>query len=311
MTSTFERTVRRWIDSVSARHRRAIRDGLAIAGLVYLAYRFLVIAPQAGTVGADAFAYWNLDLQRPYSQPNGEIGAFLYTPPVARLFAFATLVSWPQFWFLWTALLVGTCIWLGWRRTLLVLAFPPVALELYYGNINLLLAGAIALGFRYPVAWTFVLLTKVTPGVGLLWFVVRREWRHLAIALGATVAIAAVSLVLDGRLWSEWLAALGRDAGVPLGGPLASPLWLRLPIAAAIVVWGARTDRPWTVPLAATIAMPVVWLASLSILSSTLAIGRNRRKPISSQEGRVPDDGVTAEPADERDGHRVILASLD
>jgi hypothetical protein len=27
--------------------------------------------------------------------------------------------------------------------------------------------------------------------------------------------------------------------------------------------------------------------------------------------GRVPDDGVTAEPADRRVGHRVILASLD
>ena len=53
------------------------------------------------------------------------------------------------------------------------------------------------LGFRYPWTWGFVLLTKVTPGIGLLWFAVRREWRALAIALGVTGVIVAVSLVLD------------------------------------------------------------------------------------------------------------------
>ncbi len=47
--------------ALTPRHRRAIRDGLVIAGLVYLAYRFVVIAPQEGTVGSDAFAYWSLD----------------------------------------------------------------------------------------------------------------------------------------------------------------------------------------------------------------------------------------------------------
>ena len=75
-------------------------------------------------------------------------------------------------------------IWLGWRSALLVLAFPPVALELYHGNIHLLMAAAIVLGFRYPIGWSFLLLTKVTPGVGLVWFAVRREWRPLIIALG-------------------------------------------------------------------------------------------------------------------------------
>lgn len=112
-------------------HRRALRDGLVVAGLVYLAYRFLVIGPHEGTLGGDAFAYWSLDPNHPYDQPNGEIGAFLYPPPMVRVFAPAALLSWPQFWLVWTAVLVATCIWLGWRRALLVLAFPPVALELY------------------------------------------------------------------------------------------------------------------------------------------------------------------------------------
>src|SRR3989442_1267745 len=84
-------------------------------------------------------------------------------------------------------------------------ACPPVAFELYHGNIRLLIAAAIALGFRYPAAWSFVLLTKVTPGVGLLWFAVRREWRRLAIALGVTAALVAVSLAFDFRLWQQWI----------------------------------------------------------------------------------------------------------
>lgn len=260
-------------------HRRAIRDGLAVAGLFYLAWRFLVIGPSEGTVGGDAFAYWALDPSHPYALPNGVYGAFLYPPPMVRAFAPASILSWPQFWLLWMGVQVATVVWLGWRRSLLVLALPFVALELYFANINLLLGAAIVLGFRYPATWAFVLLTKVTPGVGLLWFAVRREWRPLAIALGLTGVIVAASLVIDYPLWGEWLQALQRDAGANLGGPLASPLWLRLPIAALLVIWGARTDRPWTVLVAATVALPVVWLAALSILAGLAALERPELRP--------------------------------
>jgi hypothetical protein len=261
------------------RFRRPVRDGLVIAGLLYLGYRFIVLAPIEGTVGADAWAYWMLDPSNPYALPNGVYGAFLYPPPMVRAFTPAALLSWPQFWLLWTGVLVATAIWLGGRRALFVLAFPPVALELYFGNVNLLIAAAIALGFRYPAAWAFVLLTKVTPGIGLIWFIVRREWRHLGIALGVTAALVVVSLVIDLPLWAQWLDALRRDSGATLGGPFASPLWLRFPIAAIVVVWGARTDRAWTVPVAATIAMPVVWLATLSVLTAAVASRRPVLQP--------------------------------
>jgi hypothetical protein len=32
------------------------------------------------------------------------------------------------------------------------------------------------------------------------------------------------------------------------------PGWVRFPIAIALIVWGARTDRPWTLPIACGIA---------------------------------------------------------
>jgi len=273
------------IKALEPSRRRAIRDGLVIAGLVYLAYRFLVVAPQAGTVGADAYAYWALDASQPYALPNAEIGAFLYPPPIVRAFDMADLLTWPAFWLLWTAVLVATAIWLGGRRALLVFAFPPVALELYYGNVNLLIAAAIALGFRYPWTWAFVLLTKVTPGVGLLWFAVRREWRGLALALGVTAVIVIGSAVVDGPLWADWLAAMTRDAGTPLGWPLAVPLLIRVPLATIFVIWGARTDRAWTVPLASTIAMPVLWIAALSVLAAVVAVDRQQLRPVPVRQG--------------------------
>jgi hypothetical protein len=257
---------------------RALRDGLALAGLLFAAYLFFIVAPAARTVGFDAFAYWSVNLEHPYGQVAGELGAFPYTPVAVRLFAPAALLSWPAFWFAWMSVLLATAGWLGWRGTLLVLAFPPVALELYHGNIHLLLAAAVALGLRYPAAWAFVLLTKVTPGIGLIWFAVRREWRNLGIALGVTAVLVAASLAVDARLWREWIAdGILPVARESVGQPnIALPLILRLPLAAALVAWGARTDRRWTIPAASALALPVLWFAGLSILVAIPALERLR-----------------------------------
>jgi hypothetical protein len=249
--------------------RRALRDGAVVAGLLFAGYLFVVVAPVTGTAGFDAFAYWKVNPSDPYQVGVGGLGAFNYSPPIARLFGPFGALEWPTFLWLWLALLVGNVIWLGRHgvRVVWLLAFPPVALELYHGNIHLWIAAAIALGFRYPWTWGFVLLTKVTPGIGLLWFAVRREWRALAIALGVTGAIVMVSLVLEGQLWVDWIAFLG---STPEGGSVAQfqipiPLWVRLPVAAVLVVWGAMTERRWTVPVAATLALPVLWVSGFAI----------------------------------------------
>lgn len=259
--------------------RRAVRDGLGLAGLAFAAYLFLVIAPRAGTFGFDAYAYWSVNTADPYTVPAGTFGAFTYTPVIARLCEPFSLLAWPTFLWLWTAVLVATVIWLGWRDALFVLAFPPVALELYHGNVHLLMAAAIALGFRYPVAWSFLLLTKVTPGIGLIWFAVRREWRPLAIACGFTAALVAVSLLVDRQLWVDWLneSILKTAGGEPLNQfSIAIPLVLRLPVAAIIVAWGGRTGRPWTVPVAATLALPILWPSGLAILAALWPIAQRR-----------------------------------
>lgn len=253
---------------------RAIRDGAIVAGWLFLGYLFIVVAPATGSFGFDAFAYWDVDLEAAYDVPLGALGSFTYAPPVALVADTFGALEWPAFLFLWTMLLVGTVIWLGggplWIAA--AFAFPPVALELYHGNIHILLAAAIVLGFRHPWTWALILLTKPTMGVGLLWFAVRGEWRALAIALGTTALLCLVSWLIMPSLWAQYVAFLSRSAGADTGQALLIPLpvWVRAPIAAIVVIYGARTDRPWTVALSAWLALPVVWVASVAVLIATL-----------------------------------------
>jgi hypothetical protein len=274
---------------------RALRDGLVVAGLLFLGYLLVVIGSQAKTVGFDALSYWIYSIDDPYRITHGTMGSFVYSPVAARLFQLDSLLPFWQFLWLWLGVLLATAIWLGGRRWLWVLAFPPVALELYHGNIHLLIAAAIVLGFRYPAAWAFVLLTKVTPGVGLLWFLVRREWRNLAIALGVTATLVVVSLVVDFRLWQEWI---DKELLVSLRQPPSQPqidipLLIRMPIAAAIVVWGALRNRKWTVPLAAALAMPVLWISAFAVLAALPAMGR----PELAERTTEPREAAVVRPA--------------
>jgi hypothetical protein len=258
---------------------RAVRDGLVVAGLLFAGYLFLVVAPQTGTFGFDAYAYWSVDPNDPYTKTAGELGAFPYSPVAARLFSIAGLVPFWVFLWIWTAILVATVIWLGWRSALVVFAFPPVALEIYHGNVHLLMAAAVVIGFRYPAAWIVVLLTKVSPGVGLLWFAARAEWRKLAWALGVTGVVVAISLAVDSKLWVEWISdsLLATAKGSPLNQvSIPPPIWIRLPIAAVIVVWGARTDRAWTVPVAVTLGLPILWPTGFAILAALWPIAQRR-----------------------------------
>jgi Glycosyltransferase family 87 len=148
-------------------------------------------------------------------------------------------------------------------------------MEVAGGNVSLLLAAAIVIGFRWPAAWSLILLTKITPGIGLLWFAVRREWRSLGIALGATAVIALVSFVLLPDQWRAWVDVVIQNAAAGKSGTWASvpiPLWIRLPFAIALVVWGARTDRRWTVPVGAMLALPALWYGGLSMLLAVIPL---------------------------------------
>ena len=155
------------------------------------------------------------------------------------------------------------------RWSLLALLFLPVSLEIIAGNVHLVYAAVAVLGLRFPVLWAIPLTTKVTPGIGLLWFAVRREWRNLAIALGATAALVGLSAVLTPTAWTEWVGLMLASDASPTDTPgffIPVPLPVRMVAAAALVLWGARTDRPWVIPVAMTLALPLLWLNGLATL---------------------------------------------
>ena len=47
---------------------------------------------------------------------------------------------------------------------------------------------------------------------------------------------------------------------------------MRFPIAVVVVVWGARTNRRWTVPVASMLALPALWYGGLSMLLAVIPL---------------------------------------
>jgi len=248
---------------------------LIVVGLGRAAYYFFVQGIQPWTfIGVDARAYWQVDLAHPYLTSGvGDVSAFLYSPAFAQVMAPFSLLPFPAFDALWTALLVVVCAWLirpwPWAGLMLLL---PISYELFVGNVNFLIAAAIVLGFRAPATWAFPILTKIAPGLGLLWFAVRREWRTLALAIGGTAVVVAVSFALAPSAWSDWFAFLLASSG---RSDLLVP---RTVIAAGLLAFGAATGRRWLVPVAVWMALPNVILNSWVILLATIRL-RSRDVP--------------------------------
>lgn len=252
---------------------RLARHGFLVGAAIYVAGMAVAIFEY----GSDARIWWAARSPDPYNLTDYVAGlpGYFYSPAFAQVLApFQTL---PEPWFVagWTALLFGALYALAGRWSIVALVFPPVALDIYTGNIHLLLAAVAVFGLRWPALWAFPLLTKVTPGIGLVWFLIRREWRNLAIALGATTLIVALSFALTPDAWSTWIGLLTSNVGADVTYPhVPVPMLYRLPFAIALVAWGAWTDRRWTVPVAMLLALPVIWPGSFALLVAVPALSR-------------------------------------
>ena len=274
-------------DSSAPRYRRwtLLYWTLTLAGATYCAAVILGIVPFGGCGGdltmCDGAAYYFAPPD-PYGwelRPEG-VAPYRYAPafliPVAPL----RLLPWEAFATLWFALHVGAFLWLraGW-----MLAVPGLQDDVIRGNVTVFLAVAVVLALTRSAAWWMpVLLTKVTPGIGVVWHLARREWRELAIAIGATAIVVAIGFAWSPGLWIEWLRSLAAgpetyEVGHPLG-----PLGLRLVLAALLTGYAAVTDRAWLVPVALLVAVPGLWPLNFALLA---AIPRLRA---TAQESRRP-----------------------
>ena len=212
----------------------------------------------------DAQFYWLASPAHPYTG----VGDYVYPPALAQLLEPVRWAGSEVFVVGWTALCFGSIGYvLGrWSAAAVALAFvaigipgpwsEPVA-SAFMGNVTPIMVAAMVAGVRHPAWWAVPLLTKMTVGVGVLWFAFRGEWRSFALALGATAGVAAVLFVISPAAWTDFVAFALANSGATSNGPpiVGPPLAIRLPIAVALVWWGARTDRTWLLPIAGATAL--------------------------------------------------------
>jgi len=216
----------------------------------------------------DADMYWRTDLSHLYGV-GWAFDSYVYPPPFAQLVALVRPLGWPFFVGVLTFGLFAATAYYGRRWALLGLALGfalwPVwdsrgvlSAPLVYpviGNLQPVLVACVVAGFRWPALWSIPILTKIGPGIGVLWFAFRGEWRSFAIALGTTAFVAAVSFVLAPGLWWDFARYATANAGAPPPiDVMPVPLWVRLPACLVLLWWGARTDRRWVVPIASGFA---------------------------------------------------------
>ena len=272
------------------RWRLPILIGMSAVGIVAVPYIVWVNRAKETFLGFDAYSYWSLDFDNLYGIPYMDLGSFRYTPAFAQAFFWLGFLPWELYLGLVIGAILGILVVWGRVWALALIALPPVALELYHGNIDLFMVAAMVVGLRYPVAWAFPLLSKVTPGIALFWFVGRRDWRSLGIAVGATAAIMAVSFVIAPHLWSDWVQVMRDSLSFvpPRRYPIDVPFLIRAPIAAGLALWGGHTNRSWTIPVAAVLALPIVWVPGLAMLVALIPLWHRDRAVRRSSQEPVP-----------------------
>jgi len=169
------------------------------------------------------------------------------------------LLPWEVFIAVWTALHLAAIAWLGpWT---ILIAYDDVI----RGNVSTFFAVGVVLAVRGQAwTWAAVLLTKVTPGVGILYHVGRREWRAVVVALGTTLGLVALTWPLG--LWPEWIASLRQAPDNYMTVDVLAPLPVRLAVGALLCVMAARWI--WLLPVGMLVAMPGLWPSSLAILAA-------------------------------------------
>jgi hypothetical protein len=228
--------------------------------------------------GWDSHAYWLAAPRTTYTTGPATDDAYLYSPAFAEAIRPLTLLPWPYFAAVWSTL-AGVVLALllrplGWRRALPL--WLCCSIEVVSGNVYWLFALVAAYGLRFPALWAVPALTKITPAVGLVWFLLRREWRNLAIALAATLLIAGLSYCWEPEDWHSWFLFLGAHGGQSTTslGALSLPPVVRIPAAAVLVGWGALTERPWTLPAGMVLAAPVFGIGGLVVLAALPVLQR-------------------------------------
>jgi Glycosyltransferase family 87 len=262
---------------------RSLRRWLEPAALVVTSAAGLALALTLAATAPryDLHAYWAIDLADLYGRTTSlQAGdGFFYAPPVALVLAPLGWLPWAAANLVWWAVELGALVYIGGRWALALVLLPPVVLDLWFGNVYLLLAAMIVAGVTRAAPWGVGLFTKVTPAIGLAWSAARGPSRQIARALVLFAVVMVVSLVVQGlATWQAWFAALTRLAGLPIPpGAIPIPLLPRVLIATGVTVYAARVGGAWLLPIVVTLAMPTLWPIAFAPLVALLGLARRKQ----------------------------------
>ena len=140
---------------------------------------------------------------------------YLYPPPTLPFAAFLSLLPGPVVTIGWEAALLSAALaglrllGLGWRWSLVLLAWPPFAQALYVGNVALPLFLLFVAG---PWAGGGLLagtLLKPQGAIAGLWLLRERRWRAVLNGVLVLAVLVLLTLPLAGLdRWSAWLDGL-------------------------------------------------------------------------------------------------------
>jgi hypothetical protein len=239
------------------------RDAMFLMGI-------LVGLSQAGgwfAAPVDAVMYWESGTSTNLYPETWSVitsGQLPYPPVIAQVSTLLQPIGWPAFVLLLTTATFAAFWYCAreWSLPLFILGIPwlfgigPEEPSKYLtyaliGNMQLILDALTVMALRHPALWSIELVTKVTSAAGWWWHALRGEWRAAATGAAVTLAIVALSFALAPAMWIDYLGFAARNftAADPPIPTFPIPFGIRLATSVPLLIWGARTNRPWTVPV--------------------------------------------------------------
>jgi hypothetical protein len=271
---------------------------LAAIGAIFL----VVVATSRWASPNDEHAYW-LAGQRLLNgtalyDPNASSitpFAYWYPPVVAQVVApISAVVSSEAFSWGWTAILVVCLIWLAGGRPLVALAlvaYVPVATELGFRNVHLVLAVLIVLAIRrWPVLFAVGAAIKIAPGLGIVYLAARGRWRDATIASIVGLVILVVSVALAPRAWADFVDILRARGPGDASSFVPIPYIVRAVFGLVLAIVAGRLEPRIGEPLlvvAIVVALPTLWFTALSTLVALVPLlwaGSTRRTPSTAMD---------------------------
>lgn len=207
----------------------ALAWGALLLGIVY------VVSVQPG---GDARVWYTVDFPPNYGEASVGTFTFSYSPAFALLIQPFQVLPWPAFFGLVVTADALALAWLlgPWWAAVVVWAQVPFLFDsMAWGSLNVTMAALVVLGLTRAGPWVALALSKVTPGIGVVYHAMCGDWR-----LVARFAVASgVLLLVPGTVeWIGYLLAQGSGGLV------------RYAIGAGVIAWAAARGQPWAVPVA-------------------------------------------------------------